>query len=249
VFLTLQAGGEHSTLHLQSDALQVVSETNQLRDNWSQAKQIIKQQRKTIKAQELQLQLLGTPPGWSDPGAAHLPHQQSSYSLQAPQQQPTAGAAATAAAAATARPLTAETSNAVLKYPITSWVLQSQQQQQQVPQHSAGGAQTHIGQPSGVYGSVGGAGSTLAGTALTAGLAQGLGSAAGGQPGLYHLHASAAAGGAAAAVALRQAVGVGPAGVSAVGAEQSQSVLSRTTELLQCTDDILKSLRARTVQC
>jgi hypothetical protein len=221
----------------------VVSETNQLRDNWSQAKQIIKQQRKTIKAQELQLQLLGTPPGWSDLGAAQLPQQQPAYSLQPPQQQPaTAGAAAAAAAA---RSLTAETSNAVLKYPITSWVLQSRQQQQQAPQHSAGGAQAHTGQPSGVSGPAGCAGSKLAGTALSAGLAQGLG-AAGGQQGPYQLHASAAAGGATAAAGLRQAVGVGPAGVSA---EQSQSVLSRTTELLQCTDDILKSLRARTAQC
>jgi hypothetical protein len=151
---------------------QVVSETNQLRINWTQAKQIIKQQRKTIKAQELQLQLLGTPASWPELAQPTQPLPQ--------QQQPALGAAA-----AGVRPaVVAETSDAVLKYPITSAVLQSQQQQ--AAQHSAG--------------------------------------AGGGQ------------------------LGAGPAQGSAPGAEAPQSVLTRTSELLQCTDEILKSLRARTAQ-
>lgn len=159
--------------------LQVVSETNQLRINWTQAKQIIKQQRKTIKAQELQLQLLGTPPSWPEPQAAQpLPHRQ-----------PVLGAAAAAGVHAA---VVAETSDAVLKYPITSAVLQSQQRQ--ATQHSAGG---HLG---------------------AAGPAQG--SAGGAAPGVQ-------------------------AGSTA---EAPHLVLSHTSELLQCTDDILKALRARTAQ-
>lgn len=160
--------------------LQVVSETNQLRINWTQAKQIIKQQRKTIKAQELQLQLLGTPPSWPEPQAAQP----------LPRQQPVLGAAAAAGVHAA---VVAETSDAVLKYPITSAVLQSQQQQ--AAQHNA-----------------------AAGGQLGAGPTQG--SAGGTAPGVQ-------------------------AGSTA---EEKHLVLSRTSELLQCTDDILKALRARTAQ-
>lgn len=203
-------------------ALQVVLEITQLRNNWSQAKAIIKQQRKTIKAQELQLQLLGTPSNWTDPQAGVLsqppPQQQQQYRFQpaaVPQQQPVAGAGASAGRMAA--PITAETSNAVLKYPLTSWVLQTQQQQLS-QQQNAGTAHAFSTQPAA-------AAAPVAGPSGSAAVAS-LGTAAAGPAGLQQgLHQAASAG--------------------QLGEQQQHSVLSRTNELLQCTDDILKSLRGR----
>jgi hypothetical protein len=202
-------------------ALQVVSEITQLRNNWSQAKAIIKQQRKTIKAQELQLQLLGTPSNWTDPQAGVLPQpppqQQQQYRFQPSavhQQQPAAGAGASAGRMAA--PITAETSNAVLKYPLTSWALQTQQQQQQLPQQqNAGAAHAFNVQPAA-------AAAGASGSAAVASFGTAAAGPAGLQQGLHHA-----------------------AAVGQLGEQQQHSVLSRTNELLQCTDDILKSLRGR----
>lgn len=90
---------------------QVLSEITTLRNGWSQAKQIIKQQRKTIKAQEIAIGNLTYAPQHAQP----------------PQQQPASrgGGAAAAGAPAAGQP------GSVLKYPITSWLLQRQQQHQQ----------------------------------------------------------------------------------------------------------------------
>lgn len=214
--------------------LQVLSEISQLRNGWSQAKQIIKQQRKTIKAHELQLQLMGTPVSWaqgSEPQAMNTA-QQPSYNqpLQQPQQQVPVGE-------------------------ITSWVLQRQQQQQQVPlQHSAAAAAADA---TTIAGST--TASTLAGTNFGSFLRPGaIGMPAVSQAGLQRemnlSHAAAGlhstAGTAGGAAGLRQPAGVAnPQGIGFGSAEQQQAVLSRTSELLQCTDDILKSLRARAAQC
>jgi len=210
--------------------VQVLSEISQLRNGWSQAKQIIKQQRKTIKAHELQLQLMGAPVSWaqgSEPQAVNTA-QQPSYGqqLQQPQQHVPVGE-------------------------ITSWVLQRQQQQQ----HSAAAAAA--ADAATIAGST--TASTLAGTNFGSFLRPGAAGVptmtqAGLQREVNPSHAAAGlhstAGTAGGAAGLRQPVGTAnPQGVGFGSAEQQQAVLSRTSELLQCTDDILKSLRTRTGQC
>lgn len=232
-------------------ALQVVSEISQLRNGWSQAKAIIKQQRKTIKGQELQLQLLGTPAAWPQ-AAARAPVPQTVPQTVQPQQQygPSLGATPSAqqqvqqvqqASTGLSGPqCMAETSDSVLKYPITSWVLQSQQQCQQ-QQHVQGATP---------------AASAAAGGGVVA--AAGVGPrVAYAEPQQLQTHqtqaaagSSSAAGGHVTAAGIRQGVGtVEGLGVTGTADQRQQTVLARTSELLQCTDDILKTLRSRTAQC
>lgn len=224
----------------------MVSEISQLRNGWSQAKAIIKQQRKTIKAQELQLQLLGTPTTWqqqqaqAQPRAAVPPQQQYSANLSAPatQQQQQVQHAGTGPPQCMA-----ETSDSVLKYPITSWVLQSQQQQQ-----GPGLYQQHVPATAPAAAAAAAAGSAPAMPSAVSTTQQrvyqgaGTSSAAGhGATAGLHGHVGGPAG--------LSVGGVPGSGVQSCGEQRQQTVLARTSELLQCTDDILKTLRSRTAQC
>lgn len=85
--------------------MQVLAEVSQLRSGWAQAKQIIKQQRRTIKSQEVQLQLLSNGMVTSGPGQAA---DQSVVPMQG--------------------------GDDSSKYPITSFILQRHQQLQQQQQ-------------------------------------------------------------------------------------------------------------------
>jgi hypothetical protein len=122
--------------------LQVLAEVAQMRSGWCQAKAIIKQQRRTIKQQELQLQLAlnGALPGVSGLGTEQCLMQQQ----QQLEDEFAAGMAGVGGAAVTTR-LAAGAHSGGGSYPITSYVLQQQQpqQQQQQRQHlgsSAGGS-------------------------------------------------------------------------------------------------------------
>jgi hypothetical protein len=125
--------------------LQVLAEVAQMRSGWSQAKAIIKQQRRTIKQQELQLQLAlnGALSGVSGLGSEHLLLQQQ----QQLDDKFAAGMAAAGGAAAADRLAAGARGNGGGggSFPITSFVLQRQQlqpeqQQQHRPGRSAGGS-------------------------------------------------------------------------------------------------------------
>jgi hypothetical protein len=102
--------------------LQVLAEVAQMRSGWCQAKAIIKQQRRTIKQQGLQLQLAlnGALPGLPGLGTEQLQQQQLDDTY--------------AAGMAAVGRLTADARSGGGSFPITSFVLQQQQPQQQQQQ-------------------------------------------------------------------------------------------------------------------
>lgn len=124
---------------------QVLSEIEQLRNGWAQAKQIIKQQRKTIKAQGLQLQLAEA--NITHPLAPQVTQARHQHQAPQQQQQPEGiGASCSAAgglggaAAACSWP----SGCAASPFPITNWLLMQAQHQQQGQHLHVPGAAQHL---------------------------------------------------------------------------------------------------------